>query len=121
MGGPLVRKEDVVETFIRASGPGGQNVNKVETCVQLLHQPTGIMVKCQQHRTQAQNRQTAWAMLGAALARRRDEESLRLRQAAEKIRRQNRKPSRAARERNLQVKKKHSLKKQNRRGASFHE
>ncbi|MCX5701802.1 MAG: peptide chain release factor-like protein, partial [Candidatus Omnitrophica bacterium] len=43
-----VRKEDIVEKFTRAKGPGGQNVNKVSTCVYLRHLPTGIEVKCQQ-------------------------------------------------------------------------
>jgi protein subunit release factor B len=51
-----IREEDVVERFIRSRGHGGQNVNKVSTCVYLKHLPTGIEVKCQKERSQALNR-----------------------------------------------------------------
>ena len=46
-----IREEDIVERFIRSRGHGGQNVNKVSTCVYLKHLPTGIEVKCQQERS----------------------------------------------------------------------
>ena len=48
-----VREEDFRETFIRSSGPGGQKVNKTSSCVYLVHLPTGLSVKCQQARSQA--------------------------------------------------------------------
>ncbi len=118
---PVVSKEDVVETFIRASGPGGQNVNKVESCVQLVHKPTGIVVKCRQHRTQFMNRQEAWVLLKAAVDRKYEEELLRLRAARAKKQRQDRKRSKGAKERMLQAKKKHSLKKQDRKRSTSHE
>ena len=51
-----IREEDIEEKFIRSQGKGGQNVNKLETCVYLEHRPTGIEVKCQQERYQAMNR-----------------------------------------------------------------
>ena len=51
-----VREADFEERFIRSSGPGGQNVNKVETCVVLRHPPSGLEVRCQQERSQAMNR-----------------------------------------------------------------
>lgn len=121
MGRPAVSKEDVVETFARASGPGGQNVNKVETCVQLLHRPTGIMVKCQKHRSQHLNRQEAWQLLLEAVERKYREEFLALRRAYEKKRRQNRKRSAAAKERILEQKKKQASKKYNRRRVSSDE
>jgi protein subunit release factor B len=121
MGRPVVRKEDVVETFIRASGPGGQNVNKVETCVHLLHRPSGIIIKCQKNRTQYLNRQHAWQMLREAVERKHAQELARVRQVRERERRRNRKRSAAAKDRMLQEKKKHGLKKKNRKGASLNE
>jgi len=107
--------KDVVESFVRSSGPGGQNVNKVATCVVLYHKPTGIIVKCQKFRTQFLNRQQAWEMLRESLQRKQEQERL-LRQAQrEKKRRQNRKRSLSAKERMLEDKKKHTFKKQNRK------
>ncbi|MEE9238291.1 MAG: peptide chain release factor-like protein, partial [Thermodesulfobacteriota bacterium] len=51
-----VHEDDIDEKFIRSGGPGGQNVNKVATCVQLKHIPTGIIVKIQKDRSQGINR-----------------------------------------------------------------
>ena len=108
-------KTDVVESFVRSSGPGGQNVNKVATCVVLQHGPTGIIIKCQQYRTQFQNRQQAWVLLQEAIGQREEQARLFRKSQREKIRRQNRKRSLSAKERMLENKKKNTFKKQNRK------
>jgi peptide chain release factor 2 len=64
-----IRDEDLEEQAIRASGPGGQHVNKTSSAIRLRHLPTGIVVFCQAERSQHKNRATALKMLRARLAR----------------------------------------------------
>jgi peptide chain release factor len=51
-----IKEQDIEEKFVRSSGPGGQNVNKTSSCVQLRHIPSGLEIKMQQDRTQRLNR-----------------------------------------------------------------
>jgi peptide chain release factor 2 len=70
---------DVREDTFRASGAGGQHVNKTSSAIRLTHFPTGIVVQCQSERSQHKNRATAWKMLRARMARMEEEK----REAAE--------------------------------------
>jgi len=113
-----VREADIEESFVRSGGHGGQNVNKTSTCVQLLHQPTGVQVKCQSTRQQGLNRFIARRVLLDKIEALRHGMASAERAKMEKIRRQKRKRSRRAKERLLADKAKHSIKKQQRRDFS---
>ena len=101
----MINEVDIEEVFIRSSGPGGQNVNKVSTCVVLKHRPTGFVVKCQEFRTQHQNRERARELLALALERRRLAQQQAWKAACEKKRRQLRGRSKAGKEKVLDQKK----------------
>ncbi len=104
-------EKDLEESFMRSSGPGGQNVNKTSTCVRLRHIPTGIEVKCQISRSQSENRY--WAR--RLLCDKYEAQILKLKtdkqKEIEKIRRQKRRRSRRAKAKMLRDKRIHSEKK----------
>ncbi len=110
-----IREEDLKETFVRSQGPGGQNVNKVSTCVCLKHSLSGTEVKCQQERSQALNRYRARVILVNKIENKILGKQSEERKRVEKIRRQKRKRSKRAKLKVLEIKRRQGEKKSLRR------
>ena len=87
---PSLPESELEETFSLASGPGGQNVNKVATRVTLRHRPTGLVVIVQDTRSQAENRRLARERLAALVADRAEAQRRAARAARERERRRRR-------------------------------
>jgi protein subunit release factor B len=110
-----LREEDIDETFVRSSGPGGQNVNKTSTAVVVTHRPTGLQIRCEQERSQSQNRALARKLLLDKIEEKKRATVEAARAEIEKIRRQKRKRPRGVQERVLQSKSRRAEKKRFRR------
>ncbi|MFH1415656.1 MAG: peptide chain release factor-like protein [Elusimicrobiota bacterium] len=96
-----ITEADLIEKFIRSSGPGGQKINKTSNCVYLKHLPTGIEVKCSRERSRSVNRYIARVNIASKIENlvlgRKSEEKKKI----EKIKRQKRKRSKRAKEKIL--------------------
>jgi len=113
-----VRPEDLDESFTRSGGPGGQNVNKVETAVLLVHRPSGVVVRCSEARSQEQNRRLARVRLAEKLEGLAREREARLRHELELERRRKRPRPHGLKLRILEHKRRRSSVKANRRRPS---
>ncbi|MCW5549999.1 MAG: peptide chain release factor-like protein [Opitutaceae bacterium] len=100
-----LRAEDVEERFIRGAGPGGQKINKTSSTVVLRHRPSGTEVRCQAERSQAANREAAWALLCGKLESARAAERLAREQTREAERRRTRQKTRGQKVRMIEAKK----------------
>src|SRR5580704_7516103 len=103
-----VREGDIEESFVKSGGHGGQNVNKLATCVMLLHRPTGLQVKCQTTRQQGLNRALARRLLLDKIEARQKGFVAAQRASTEKIRRQKLRRSARAKQRMLADKSHHA-------------
>ena len=101
-------EEDLEESFILGSGPGGQKTNKTSSVVRLSHEPSGVAVKVGESRSREDNRWLARRMLAETILEREHKRKSAARQKAEKIRRQKRRRSRRQKQKMLDAKHAHS-------------
>lgn len=106
-----VREEDLVERFVRASGPGGQKVNKTSSAVYLKHLPSGLEVKVQAERSQAQNRQLARRLLADRLEEQNEQRRMDEQQRRARLERRSRGRPRHVKRRMLESKRRRGEKK----------
>lgn len=105
---------EVQERFIRGAGPGGQKINKTSSTVWLRHLPTGVEVRCQDERSQVDNRLAAWSRLCEKLTARRKAASSAALAAREAARRRSRQKSRGQKAVMIADKKRRALQKSRR-------
>ena len=115
LAGLGVRAGEVDERFVRGTGPGGQKINKTSSTVWLRHRPPGVEVRCQRERSQAANRELAWAELCEKLEARARAAAAAAVAAREMERRRTRQKSHGQKVRMIQAKK-HRAKHKARRG-----
>jgi len=101
-------EKDLSENFILGSGSGGQKINKTHHCVQLIHHPSGIEIRCQSNRSQARNRLIARQRLCDEIFKRRQQEKLEKARVRALKRSIKRKPGPAAKARKQHTKQKRS-------------
>ncbi len=103
-----VFEEDLEESFILGGGPGGQKTNKTSNVVRLVHEPSGLQIRCGENRSREINRWLARRALAEKILEREQGVKSAARQAAEKKRRQKRRRSRRQKQKMLEDKHAHS-------------
>jgi protein subunit release factor B len=109
-----IQEDDLEETFIRGTGAGGQKINKTSSTVVLRHLPSGVEIRCQRERSQAQNRHVARVELCDRLEALRAAAKLEVQNEKEKARRQNRPRPRSLKKKLVKSKRHRAGIKQNR-------
>ena len=109
-----IQEDDLEETFIRGTGAGGQKINKTSSTVVLRHLPSGVEIRCQRERSQAQNRHVARVELCDRLEALRAAAKLDVQNEKEKARRQNRPRPRSLKKKLVKSKRHRAGIKQNR-------
>lgn len=110
-----IREDDLIEKFILGSGSGGQKINKTSSCVYLHHLPTGIEIKCQQHRSRERNRMAAREELCDRIEGKIARQKQEAQDHIEKSRRRNRRPSLGQKKRMIADKRQQTEKKSRRK------
>jgi len=110
-----IKPGDVEEQFIKGGGHGGQKINKTSSTVRLRHLPTGLEIKCQEHREQTKNRMTAYRLLIDKI-----EDFIKGKESEKakkihKIKKQKRRRSKKAKEKLMEIKKHRKEKKESRK------
>jgi protein subunit release factor B len=100
-----VDPRDIEERFVRGTGPGGQKINKTSSTIWLWHRPTRTEVRCQEERSQAANRERAWAVLCSKLETQRAAAAAAAQAEREAERRRTRQKSRGQKVRMIEAKK----------------
>lgn len=113
-----VEPEEIEESFLRGSGPGGQKINKTSSTVRLVHRPSGLEVRCQDERSQSLNRQVALERLCAALEARQRAAAASARAEREKERRRQRQKPAGVKRRMVEAKRRRGQTKAGRRNPS---
>ncbi len=114
-----IKPEDIEEQFIKGGGHGGQKINKTSSTVRLKHLPTGIEIKCQEHREQLKNRMTAYRLLIDKI-----EEKIKGKESEKakkifKLRKQKKRRSKKTKEKLLELKKQRKEKKERRKPVDY--
>ena len=114
-----IKPEDIEEQFIRGGGHGGQKINKTSSTVRLKHLPTGIEIRCQEHREQSKNRMSAYRLLIDKIENLIKSKESEKAKKIYKIKKQKKRRSKKAKKKLLEIKRQRKEKKELRKPFNF--